>query len=234
MTVSPTKSLQAAQFVCRYCHRVFVHEHRYLAHKCNLMKREEELKSPTGQAALHYYQLWMRTMKRMPPPAAAFGTSKFFRTFINFVAFSKAVDLPTPEKFIWFMVEKNFPPTIWTNDEVYTLYLDFLDHKTTPLEQVKVSMDTLFAYADKEQIDVSQVFTKLHPSDIIHMLRVRKVSPWLLLLSKKFKEMFVTKTNAEQKIIIETLIQPDRWMIKMSEHKKEVDRIKLLVQELGI
>jgi hypothetical protein len=199
------------------------------------MKREEEMKSPNGQAALNYYQLWMRNMKRMPPPAAAFMTSKYFRTFVNFTLFSKKVDLPMPEKFIWFMVEKDYPPTLWTNDEVYSMYLEFLDHKTTPIEQAKLSLDTLYNYASNNRIEVDYVFDHLHPMDIIHMLRVRKLSPWLLLNSKKFRVLYATGVTDEQRIIMDALIgQPERWMTRFKEHSTEVETIKLWAKEFGI
>jgi len=170
----------------------------------------------------------------MPPPAGAFTTSKYFRTFINFTNFAKSVDMPLPEKFIWLMVEKDFSPTMWMQDEVYSMYLEFLDHKTSPLEQVNISVDTLLTHAERLHVDVSNIFDQLQAPDIIQLLRTRKLSPWLLLLSKKFKLMFANNTTSEQRIILETLIQPERWITKLKDHTKEVETIKILVQELGI
>lgn len=222
------------RFRCKHCHNIFVLEDRYLAHKCKQMKRLEELQTPLGQTAWQFYQTWLRKQKRMPPQPASFLTSKYYRTFINFAKFAKNTQLPTPEKFIWLMVEKDFPPTIWCNDEVYTTYLEFLDFKTTPIEQVKLSIETLLGYADKNEIDISQVFEKLLPTEIMHMLRTRRLSPWLLLFSKSFKKMFKEKLTPEQKIILETLIRPDFWHKKFLEHPETVEKIKQYVQELNL
>ena len=222
------------KFKCKYCGRQFVREHFYLAHKCKEMLRDEELRTPAGQTALNYYQLWMRTMKRNAPTAAAFVTSRYYRTFNNFVAFSKSVDLPKPEKFIWLMVQKDYPPTIWATDDAYVMYLEFLDRKTSPMDQASMSIESLIKVADRCNVRIDEVFTVINAQDIIHMLRTRRLSAWLLLFSKKFQHMFVNETTTEQRLIIENLVRPEYWEDKIIEHAADVDTIKMLVSEMGI
>lgn len=222
------------KFKCKYCGKQFVREHHYLNHKCKEMIRDEELRTPTGQAALNYYQLWMRTMKRNPPTASAFLTSRYYRTFMNFVEFTRAVDLPKPEKFIWLMVTKNYMPTLWTTDDAYVMYLEFLDRKTPPMEQALMSVDTLIKVADKNNIDLSDVFTVLTVQDLIHMLRTRRLSAWLMLFSKKFQHMYVNVANLDQRLIIDNLIRPEYWEDKVLDHADDVKQIKELIEEMGI
>ena len=132
------------------------------------------------------------------------------------------------------MVERKMPPTLWTNDEIYTSYIEFLDHKVPPMEQVSMSIQTLLAYADKREIDIADVFEHLEPMDIIHMVRVRKLSPWLLLFSKKFKQMFKERLTPEQKIILETLIRPDFWAKRFEDHPNIIEKVKECVEELHL
>ena len=233
VTQSHRPSIQA-RFVCKHCHKVFVLENRYIAHQCKQMKRDEEFRTPTGQAAWHYYQLWMRAMKRMPPPGPAFLTSKYFRTFINFVNFTKRVELPRVEKFIQLMVSKDYPPTLWMNNEVYAIYLEFLDRKIPGIDNAMLSISTLMKYSDTHNIEISQVFVHMPIQDIIHLLHVRKLSPWLLLFSKTFKQALVSRASAEQQIILENLIRPEYWPDKFAECTQEVAKIKMLVTEMGI
>jgi hypothetical protein len=139
-----------------------------------------------------------------------------------------------PEKFIWLMKEKDLQPTIWTNDEVYSIYIEFLDRKTTALEQAKLSVDTLLDIADKRSIDVENIFDTLTPNEVIHFIRTRQLSPWVLLCSKKFKLMFRDKATPEQRVVIETIIRPDYWSEKFENSPKELEVIKQLVRELNI
>lgn len=224
-----------AKYTCKWCHHVFVNETRYLAHKCKQMKREEEFQSPNGQAAWHYYTMWLRQMKRMAPSSGtAFMTSKFFRTFMNFVDWSRSVDLPRPEKFIWFMVHKDFSPVMWASDPVYAMYLEFLDRQVPPLEQADLSIKTLFKYAEKHEIDVSEVFDHIKPGDLIQLIRCRRLSPWLLLCTRKLRGYLTEKVNTEQRIILDNLIRVDYWAEKMEQKPDEVKQIRVLTKEMGL
>lgn len=209
-------------------------ETRYIAHECKQMKRLKEFQSPTGQAAWHYYQLWMRKQRRVVHKSSSFLDSKFFRTFINFAGFVKRVDLPAVEKFIWLMVEKKYPPTLWSSDDAYVLFLEFLDHKTTPEEQFTLSLQTLFKQATTADVDIKDVFDVIHPNDLIHLVRKRRLSPWLLLNSTSFKHMFATKMSDEQRIILESLIRPDHWYQQFDEHKEYREKVKEMLEEVGI
>lgn len=226
--------IQQAKFTCKFCRHVFVTERRYFDHKCEQMKRLEEFQTPLGQAAWSYYQMWFKAQKRMIPPTSSFLSSKYFRTFVNFAKHVQTVGLPKPDKFIWLMKEKQIQPTIWTNDNIYSTYIEFLDRAMSPLDQAKISIDTLLNIADKTQIDVSYIFNHITPNDIIHLLRTRQLSPWLLLRSKQFKLMFKEKTSPEQKIIIETFIRPDYWVEKFLQHQTDLKIIDDYITALNI
>lgn len=221
-------------FTCKFCHKSFTNETYYLKHYCKEMKRHDEFQSPTGQAALGYYQRWMRVKKRNPPAASAFLTSKYFRTFMNFAQFVAKVSLPLPDKFIWLMNEKDYPPTMWTNDDAYTQYLEFLDRRADPMEQVSLSIKTLLNLADAYDVDIADVFDAIRPQELIHMVRLRQLSPWLLLHSIKFKLFFRDKMTDEQKIILETLINPEYWSEQFENKEADVEKIKVYVEEMNI
>lgn len=132
------------------------------------------------------------------------------------------------------MVMKDYPPTIWCNDEVYVIYLEFLDRKAPPMECATLSIETLISYSDKKDIRLPEVFTQISIQEVIHLLRVRRLSPWLLLFSKTFKSALVNRATDEQRIILENLIRPSYWPDKFQQHPDEVVKIKMLVNEMGI
>lgn len=237
MNNKPTKtaaSMMAPRFTCKHCTHGFSSETRYIQHKCKQMKRAEELQTPIGQAAWSYYQQWMRSHKRMPPPSSSFLSSKYFRTFINFATHVQQVNLPHPDKFMWLMKERNIPPTIWTTNDVYSLFLEHIDRVSSPLEQAKLSIDTLLNIADKAQVQVDDVFNVITLNDVIQLLRLRRLSPWLLLNSKKFKQMYKETASSEQRIIIDTVIRGDYWIDKFQQFPKELLVIRQYVSELNI
>lgn len=222
------------RFECKYCHHTFVIESRYMKHKCKQMKRMEDIQSPDGQAAFDMYQTWMKQMKRMPPKQETFMTSKYFATFLTFAKFAKKVHLPRPETFIWLMVQKQFQPSMWTNDDVYALYMEFLDRKIPPMDQFAHSLKIMLTIADRAEIDISEVLEFIGVMELIHLIRVRQISPWLLIPCSSFKKLFRETASDEQRIILEQLIRFDYWAEKFKEHPNELAAIKNYIADIGI
>lgn len=222
-----------AQFTCQYCHKVFVLEQRFMHHVCKPMMRERDIQSPDGQAAFIYYMLWFRALNRGTPSHAAFGASKLFNAFIEFVRFARSVSLPAPEKFIWLMVQKTFQPSMWRGDEVYAIYMEYLDRQIPPLDQISMSFKVIASKAAFNDIDLSEVFSLYTTNELIHMVRTRQLSPWMLLFSKKFRGLMDTMST-EQRLVMENLIRPNYWAAQFQDHKAQLTTVKMLVHEMGI
>lgn len=226
--------MKERNYTCSFCHHQFVFEERFIAHRCKSMIRDEEFRSPTGQAAWSYYQKWMKAYQRIVPKSQAFIKSKFYVSFIKFTKFVKKTNMPDTDTFIWLMKEKDISPTIWCNDQVYSLYLEFIDRRAVPEKQAQITIDTLFKLADAGEIEVSEVFDLIEPNELIQLLRQRRISPWILLNSAKFREFFINKTTPEQKIILESIIRPDYWKEKFTSNPKIVKKMKLYIDELQL
>lgn len=226
------------QFECQFCHKRFTYENNYIKHKCKMMIRDQELRSPEGQAAWMYYKDWLRYQrKRAPDDSMTFLTSKYYNAFNRFSAHVKALRLPNVDMFIKLMIELQYPPTLWTCDEVYSLYVQRLDAVTTPKELVNISLKTLFDLSVDYDCDISEIFEHISGSYVAQLLRERKVTPWLLLRSKKFKQFLInlSKSFPEQYIILETLINPSVWATRFQQHPKIVQWIdNEVIPELGL
>jgi hypothetical protein len=222
------------RYECKFCGAKFVNEDRYIKHRCKQMDRDEEFRTPIGQAAWIYYQQWMKAYRRQVPRAQSFLHSNFYKSFIKFANFTKSVNMPDTETFIWLMKERDISPTIWTHDKVYALYLEHLDRKATARKQAEVTVNTLFDVAEAANCSVGEIFEVLSPSEIIQLMRQRRLSPWVLLHSKKFLTFLTSRVTPEEYIIIESIIRPSCWVEKFQKHPNDVVMIKKYVAELNI
>jgi hypothetical protein len=222
------------RFECTFCGGGFVYEQRFINHRCKQMIRDEDFKTPIGQAAWLFYQKWMKAHRRHVPKVSAFLHSKFYNSFFKFAEFSKRTKIPDVDVFIWLMKEKDISPTIWTNDQVYVLYLEFVDHKLSPAKHAEITVNTLFDLSNNYGCDIAEVFNNIEPTEVIQLLRQRRLSPWILLHSSKFKQFFINKVSTEAKIIMESIIRPYYWSKKFKECQKDVSRMKLYVAELSL
>ena len=226
--------MKREHFECQYCSSKFVNESRFLKHECTQMKREKESKTPTGKSAWFLYQKWMQVYGRLAASHDIFLTSKYYTSFIKFAKFVKQANIPDVDQYIRLMKRKDISPSIWTRDEVYSLYLEFIDKEMSPQQLAKITITTLFDIAEALECDVPEIFDYLLVSDFIELLRSRNVSPWILLFSKRFESVIKNKTTAEERIILETLIRPKFWLQKFQQNPEIVGTMKKYVKELDI
>lgn len=234
-------------FRCKFCDTGFVREDRYIAHRCKQMKRDEEIRTPDGMAALEYYKIWMRALRRSIPNAEQFLNSSKYTTFIKFARWSKSVGLPNTEQYIKYMVRLDAQPVIWTTDEMYGEYLRYLDRGSDPWVQVDSTIKFMEKMSDSLECDLSGLFEiapddynpqtserlYLTPNDVIMFLRQRKLSPWILLYSKNF-QIFFNTAPMEQKQQMAAIIKPDNWPQYRRDNPEAAEKIKELVRELKL
>jgi hypothetical protein len=222
------------KFECKFCGMRFKLENRFMSHRCKQMIRDEQIRTPLGQTAWSYYQKWMTSYRRAVPSIETFLTSNYYTTFIKFAQFAQKVGLPDVDTFIWYMKEKDIPPVIWINNDIYASYIEFVDKKSDPNKQAQQTIDWLFKLATEFQVDVSEIFDYLNPNDVILMLHRRQISPWILLHSPKFKDFLVNKTTDQEKTIMQAIIRPDYWAEKKVKHPEIVTQMKKYVRELDL
>lgn len=190
------------------------------------------MQTPAGQTALSFYQTWNKCCHRHINPTS-FLASKYFVTFIKFAKFVQKIQLPEPDMFIKLMVKRDLPPTLWTSDQVYAIYMEYLDKQLTPAQHAKITINTLFRLADAHEVGVGDVFKVIHCNEVIALIRERQLSPWILLFSKQFKELLISAAP-EQRVILETIIRADHWIEKFKQQPEIVEQMKKYAKELDI
>lgn len=228
-----TNATNTPDFECRWCHKTFKREHSFLQHKCKHMLKNEELRSPIGQAALEYYKMWFAAQGRSVVAESTFAASKMYSAFIRFAKFARDVSLPMPSRYITIMAARRIEPSSWTSDESYVMYLEYLDNNAPPTELVSMTVKTILSIAQKLEIDTSQVFVTLNAQEIITFIQKRKLSPWVLLLSPTFLKM-VKSANAMHAQVFKTLIPPASWHKRLSQNPAIVTAVRQYVAALGI
>lgn len=225
-----------AVYKCSYCGKRYQREDAFIKHKCKQMIREEGLRTPVGQAAWRFYQDWMRFQHKRVPDDRTFLNSRYYNSFMKFANFVKQTDLPTPEKFIKLMIKENYHPPMWLIDEIYVIYLEHLDKTRSPSDHVTITFHTLAKISDEYGCNISKIFEEISSSQLIELIKQRKLSPFVLLASKKFSRFLVktSKENKEQFIILTRLIRVDHWKKYIERHKKMFDTIKRHVTEMDL
>lgn len=198
------------------------------------MIRDEEIRSPIGQAALYLYQTWLKKQRRRAHNANSFLTSSYYKPFIRFAKFVKEVSIPEPDTYVEWMITKNYGPGVWTYKEVYRSYLEYLDVSGDPWRRAADTIKTIQRITNEEACPFDEVFNHLTPQVLIHELYTRQLSPWILLHSGKFIDFFKYKIPPSEKIAIEAIVRPDFWKKRFVDEPEATAHMKSMVQRLKL
>lgn len=195
----------SATWHCEFCLRDFQTENGFMKHRCAERERLEELKSPRGQAAYAYYSEWMRLQKRSVPVADRFMSSRQYNYFIKFTDWVEKTAIPNPNQFIKVMVETGTQPVLWCRDTTYAMYLQWYDNAYPPVNQFIETYDRLVNHATELGVPLTEVYPAMGASLIARLVRRRKLSPWLLVVSQKFLKWVQALPPAEREIVSEAV-----------------------------
>lgn len=201
-TVTP---VAAPSWHCEFCLRDFQTENGFMNHHCAERERLEEMKSPRGTSAYAFYSEWMRLQKRSVPPAERFMTSRQYNYFIKFVDWSEKTAIPNPNQFIKVMVETGTQPVLWCRDTTYAMYLQWYDNAYPPAEQFLETFDRLTNFARELNVPLNEVYAALGARDLSRLVRRRKLSPWLLVVSPNFLKWVQSLPSVERDMVGEAI-----------------------------
>ena len=222
-----------AEWECHYCNKKFTNETFFLNHFCKERERYEEIRTPIGQAAYQYYCEWMKLYKRKPPAIDTFSSSRFYTSFVKFAKNAITINLPSPEMFIRLMVERDISPTLWARDQCYSIFLEYFDKNVDPFEHVQKSIEKLMDIAEKENVELGNIFMHLGPNRVIELIRLRQLSPWFLFCSAKFGE-FLKSITQDEWAEIAKIVNPSYWSEKLDAGSDKVAEIINISNELGL
>jgi len=175
----------------------------------------------------------MKSLNHKVPPIETFSTSRYFNSFVKFVEWSRKLKLPSRTQFIRLMAGKKLSPMLWCRDECYSLYLEWIDRTSDPIDQAATTVETLYKIAEASEMPVTKVFSIINYMEVMQLIRQRKLSPWLLLCSSQFKT-FLVGLDVSEKDELLNLIGYSYWATKFMDNPKIVEDMKIIAKELGI
>lgn len=204
-----------------------------MKHECQEMLRSIEIQTSIGQSAYGMYKVWLERQRRKPPPPEGFMTSSYYSSFIKFAHWCRDTGVPDPEKYIELMVSDKIAPALWRRTEAYQLFLEWVDKKSDPYDQISVSVETIQALAEGLEVKPREVFKRFTSGEIAGLILQRKLSPWLLFCSKSFKEWLGTLHDGERNELMKNM-GIDFWSSRLEKAPEVVKNSKEIAEALGI
>ena len=219
---------------CKYCLKNFTREIYLKKHECEPMRRHQMLKTNRGISAYNSYAEWIKCKGYRAATHDSFIESKFFKPFMRFAKFSQKVALPGKDKFIEYMAELDVEPKDWCKPIIYEHYISEHENLFTPDEQAGLTVDTVFELSRIFECETGEVFQYIEPSSLIQIIQAKKMSPWVLLCSKKFGWFVKNEMTREQKVLMERYMDPDKWARKFRDNPELQSKMQTYARALEI
>lgn len=227
------RRVQQQGYTCSHCGKVFVQEKAFMNHKCKEKKRAEEMKTIIGQVAYGFYVDWMKMQKFKAPPVDTFISSRYYQSFFKFSSMAANINIDKPNLYISLMVRRDIPPVMWHRDQCYSIYLEFMDKEADPIELVASSLDKLEKISIAENVKLSEIFIHLGFKRILELIRLRNLSPWLLLCSSQFKS-FLNELDDHDLKLIAGIINIGFWTDNFEKKPDIRNIINPIVADFGL
>lgn len=221
-------------FECQYCLKKYVNEGSFKKHVCEPMIREQNKRTTSTVTAFNYYNMWLNGMGKRSQTLEVFLDSKYYTSFIKFVKFTTRMMTPRIDIYIKVMIKRRLLPMFWCNKTVYQFYLDKFDVIFPPDEQIQISIETLTGLARIFDCKTADIFNHIRPFELIRLIQTKRLSPWLLLCSSKFKKYITYTMNPKEHAILDGFIDARYWKSNFTNSPDDVDMAKRVVKKLGI
>lgn len=221
-------------FECKFCEARFVNEKRFNKHKCDLKERYDTVKkTKRGRFAYTLYKTWISVRGYRKPTIDIFIESKYYGTMFKFAEFYYETMLPDYTDYIKFVTKKGYLPHMWGMAEVYQEYIVLFDDRVKPIKQAEITFKFIDILANSVDVGYGDIFEHLYVNEVIKLIQCRRLSPWVLLQSKRFME-YRTSLDDDECIALDSMLNLDVWIPRFTKYKRELKIIKGLVNEFGL
>ena len=230
-TINPNKP-----YNCEYCGAGFTKEKTLAVHMCEKKRRYLQKDERRVRYGLYAFQRFYKLSAgaKADKTYDEFCSSPYYNAFVKFGSFVNNVKPLYPEKYIDYVVTSGVKLDHWARDEMYEQYaLQFIlkEDVTTALER---SIMTMMEWAEENPpAPWNHYFDHISLNRAVWHIKDGKISPWLLLNSKRGKEM-LSKFNDEQLALVYHVINPEHWAIRFKRQPNDVQLVKDVAKESNL
>jgi hypothetical protein len=180
------------------------------------------------------YQTWFKKRNLPNPSQEIFIGSKYYKVFYTFTDYALKMGIPDVSLYIELMAKDSILPQHWYNDDIYSYFINQFDKENDAKVHLRITLTTMERLSSAFGCKISEVYSHLKPQDLIKLIQSRNLSPWALLLSKKFHEYVRNETNYEEQKLIESVINLDKWQLILDVNKGSINEVKNYLSQLDL
>jgi len=181
------------------------------------------------------FQRWheMNTATKHPKSMNQFIDSPYYKTFIKFARHLMDLCPVDQARFVDYVFRNVRKDKDWCKDYVYEAYIiDYLGKEPADPAFTR-SIKTMIEWSEKYNLPFETFFAQVSPPEATHLIKMGKISPWVLLLAPT-SDLLWERISDEQWEIIETVIIRKIWQTRFSLRHDDCDFIRDTCREAHI
>ena len=224
----------AKNFACGFCKKAFTRERTLSAHMCPKKRRNLEKDSIASQHGFRLFQrfMLMNTPTKRPPAFENFIDSKYYTAFIKLARHLMDLRPINQEHFVDFLFS-GVKDRDWCKDAVYEKFVQHILSKEPAATGLERSIKTMSEWGEKHGLPYNEFFFHVAPAEATHMVRLGKISPWVLYIAETADHLF-TRLSSEQEEIIAAVIDFDIWRVRFTRQKDDCTFVREVLKDAGI
>lgn len=220
-------------YECKYCGKQYKYFRYFEQHSCREKTRLLIHGTIEGQIAYSLYERWLKLRHGATADPNIFMVSRYYIPLLRFAKYYKNIKgLPNLDDFLLLMIKLDILPNCWYSEKILSYYFTELE-KSSPNIKIKNSYETIVKYCNINDIDTSAFFDILEFDELVSMIKLSKISPWILLNSKKFIRWLST-LPWEQQYLMDNIIDANKWSQIFKNDPHSLEFAKICVTELNI
>ena len=196
---------------------------------CVKKQRKVDQGSVASRMGLQLYNRFyeMNTAQVNSKTIDQFIDSRYYTSFIKFAR--RLMDLRPidQDRFVDYVFRNGFKERDWCKDKIYESYIVDLLLKEPADRGLERSIKTMEIWGEKYEKPLTEFFICVAPSEATHLIKMGKISPWVLYLSESGGTLLETLSD-EQVNILEPIINIKAWFAKFERQADD----KTFVQEV--
>jgi len=225
----------AQKYACGFCKKAFRNERTLSAHMCAKKRRNLEKDTVASRMGLQLFQRFMQlnTPTKKQKTFEDFIDSKYYTTFIKLARHLMDLRPIHQNRFVDFLFQNGIKDRDWCKDKVYEAYIVDLLSKEPASSGLERSIETMSKWAEENDVEYNEFFAYVPPAEATHMIRMGKISPWVLYLAETSDALW-NRLSSEQAEIIASVIDPNIWRVKFELKKDDCTFAREVLSEAGI
>ena len=202
---------------------------------CVKKRRHLDKDNVASRMGLELYRRYfeLNTATKNAKTIEQFIESRYYKSFIKFAR--RLMDLrPVDQaRFIDYVFRNGVKDRDWCKDSVYESYIVDLLSKEPASRGLERSIKTMEQWGSDHDVPFNMFFAQVSPSEATHLVKMGKISPWVLYLAET-SDLLWDRLSDEQASIISSVVDPKVWRVKFEIKKDDCSFTRDILREAHI